>query len=111
MTSSPELGIYIVGGKSAILASSPNATTWTSRTVSFSTNGVVASAWSPEQGRFVITDLFMQLLLQDASAELTADGYATDISTEKPSNLRSDEIYRRFVALLDRVAARSNSRG
>jgi hypothetical protein len=62
-------------------------------------------------GRFVITDLFMQLLLRDASVELTADGYATEISTEKPSNLRSDEIYRRFVALLDRVAARSNSQG
>jgi hypothetical protein len=59
-----------------------------------------------ESGRFVVSDLFMQLLLRDPGVHLTSSGYEVKISNENPSNDRSDGIYGRFVALLDAAAAR-----
>lgn len=59
-----------------------------------------------ESGRFVVSDLFMELLLRDPDVHLTSSGYEVKISSENPSNDRSDGIYGRFVALLDAAASR-----
>ena len=57
-------------------------------------------------GRFVVSDLFMQLLLRDSEVQLTSSGYEVELSRANPLNSRSDAIYKRFVTLLDEAAQR-----
>jgi len=58
--------------------------------------------------RFVVTDLFVQMLAGDPSLRLTSGGYVTDMMLENPSNARSERLYRRFVRLVDALAGRKS---
>jgi len=59
--------------------------------------------------RFVISDLFVQMLTADPKLLVTSGGYVTEITLERPDNERSDRFYSRFVKLLDQVATRTGS--
>jgi hypothetical protein len=56
--------------------------------------------------RFVVTDLFVQMLASDPALALTPKGYVTDLQLENPSDARSERLYRQFVRLVDELAAR-----
>jgi len=59
--------------------------------------------------RFVVSDLFVQMLTADPKLLVTSGGYVTEITLERPDNERSDRFYSRFVKLLDQVATRTGS--
>ncbi len=61
--------------------------------------------------RFVVSDLFVQMLTADPALTLTSRGYVSDIVLEGADNERSDRYFRRFVQVLDHIARRASAAG
>lgn len=57
--------------------------------------------------RFVVSDLFVQMVTADPKLRLTSGGYVSHIVMEGADNARSDRYFRSLVRMLDEVAARS----
>jgi hypothetical protein len=56
--------------------------------------------------RFVVSDLFVQMLTADPKLRLTSGGYVSHVVMEGADNARSDRMFRAFVKVLDSVATR-----
>ncbi len=62
----------------------------------------------PHAVRFVVSDLFVQMLTNDATLRLTSGGYVSHVTKENPSNARSNRYFNQFVRALDSVASRQS---
>lgn len=56
--------------------------------------------------RFVVSDALIGMLLNDPRLNLTAEGYLTEKSAGASAPAESERLVRRFIALVDEVAAR-----
>lgn len=68
--------------------------------------GFPADARSARNARFVVSDLLMQMLMNDPKATVTSAGYTNRIVLEGHSDVHSDRIYERFVRFLNTLAPR-----
>lgn len=66
----------------------------------------LADAASARGMRFVVSDLFVQMITGDPKLRLTASGYVTRVELTGADNERSDRYYRGFVRTLDAIASR-----
>src|SRR5213075_1886605 len=55
---------------------------------------------------FAVSNLLVQLLTHDPRLKLTADGYENEKSRNDLTEDESDELFQRFIAFIDEVAAR-----
>ncbi len=58
---------------------------------------------------FVVSNLFMQMMLKDVRLQLTGSGYVRRVSSWKEEKAENEAIYRDFLQHLDRMAAANNS--
>jgi len=67
----------------------------------------VADASAARGMRFIVSDLFVQMITGDPKLRLTSSGYVSRIELTGADNERSDRYYRGFVRILDAIAART----
>jgi hypothetical protein len=60
----------------------------------------------PRPVKFVVSNMFVQMLIHDPRLHMTATGYATEKSREDYTDEESEELFQQFLAYLNQVAAR-----